>query len=124
MQDVSLDGTGAAPPTQIGPLTLDASGSTICLHLDATHNVADAHLAAQSDAQPGDTSGVLAALQDPDRLMLQDSWDVSIGTQTHMTLEWNAPLHEVTEAVLWVRAANASAVATTIQLALFEPLDD
>ena len=126
MQDVSLDGTSTAAPTPIGPLTLDASGSTICLHLDATRNIADAHFVALSDMLAGDTSGVLAVLQDPDRVTLQDSWDVSIGSapaQTHMTLEWNAPLHEVTEAVLWVRAGNASAIATTIQLALFEPLD-
>lgn len=128
MQDVSLDGsTGTSTPTAIGPFTLGASGSTICLHLDATHNLAGAHFAAQSDTFTGDSSGLLAVLQDPDRLTLEDSWDVTIGStppETHMTLEWNAPLHEVTEAVLWVRASNASAVASTIQVALFEPLED
>jgi len=127
-QDVSLDGsTGTSTPTAIGPLTLDAAGSTICLHLDATHNLAAAHFAATSDMFTGETSGVLAALQDPDRLTLQDSWDVTVGNappETHMTLEWDAPLHEMTEAVLWVRAGNASAVASSIQVALFEPLED
>ncbi|MEO8846853.1 MAG: hypothetical protein ABI591_24170 [Kofleriaceae bacterium] len=124
--DVTLDGsTGSAQPTQIGPLTLDQNGQTICLHLDATQNVAAAHFSATTDAQPGMVSAFATALQDDDFAILQDSWDVTVDTsqpQTFANLEWNAPLHVQTDAMLWIHA-RGQAASTMVSVALFEPLE-
>jgi len=123
--DITLDGSLNAPATSVGPLALDASGVTICLHLDATKNLAAAHFVAASDQTAGDSSGLAVVLQDPDRGTLQDGWDVTVDDtpdRAFANLEWNAPVSELTEAVLWVRAAKAPRTAT-VQLSLFEPAD-
>jgi hypothetical protein len=120
--DVVLASDG--PPTSIR-VALDAPGATVCLHLDATHATTTAHFIAASGIVTGDTSGVVAVLQDPDRVTLQDGWDVTPDDEeaprTYANLEWNAPAHELTEAVLWVRAPQYPVVAT-LQLSLFEPV--
>jgi hypothetical protein len=122
--DVVLTSDG--PPTAV-PLTLDAPGATVCLHLDATHATTAAHFTAATGIVFGETSGVVAVLQDPDRITLQDGWDVTpedaddeAAPRTYANLEWNAPAHELTEAVLWLRAPQYS-VPATLQLSLFEP---
>jgi hypothetical protein len=118
--DVALSSDGA---TSSIPLALDATGSTMCLHLDATHATA-AHFAANTNAVGGDSSGVAVVLQDLDRGTLQDGWDVTPDDEedahTYANLEWNPPSHELTEAVLWLRAPQPP-VAVTLQLSLFEP---
>ncbi|HEY1817197.1 MAG TPA: hypothetical protein VGG74_32845 [Kofleriaceae bacterium] len=117
--DVALSSDGAE--TSI-PLTLDATGSTICLHLDAT-DAAVAHFAASTNPLAGDSSGVAAVLQDLDLGTLQDGWDVTPDdddAHTYANVEWNPPAHELTEAVLWLRAPQPP-VAVTLQLSLFEP---
>ena len=117
--DVALSSDGAA--TSI-PLALDATGATMCLHLDATHATA-AHFAASTNPLAGDSSGVAAVLQDVDRGTLQDGWDVTPDdddAHTYANVEWNPPAHELTEAVLWLRAPQPP-VAVTLQLSLFEP---
>ena len=64
-------------------------------------------------------------LEDTDGTVLQDSWDVSVGnsdTRTFANLEWNAPLHVVTETQLWLHAREQTAT-TTISVSLFEPFE-
>jgi len=63
-------------------------------------------------------------LQDTAFGILQDSWDVSIGEAdptTFSNLEWNAPLHVVTDAMLWIARDQAASSAFTISL--IEPLE-
>ena len=110
----------------IGPASYDSNGTSVCLHLDATHNLVAAHFAANTDYTPGTVSSFTTTLLDTRRATLQDGWDVTVGAadpQTFANLEWNAPLHVVTDAVLWVRAPNAP-TTTTISVALFEPLEE
>lgn len=128
--DVTLDGaTGNARPTQVGPVTLDRNGVTLCLHLDATQNQVAAHFVAESDMQPGSSSPVTTVLQDASYSVLQDSWDVTLDDadpHTFANLEWNAPLHNVTDAMLWIHArdqASPASPTTMISVALFEPLE-
>jgi hypothetical protein len=106
------------------PLALDATGATVCLHLDATRAVGAAHFVASTAPVPGESSGLVAVLQDTERGTLQDGWDVTPedddAVRTYANLEWNAPVRELTEAVLWLRAPQPP-VAATLQLALFEP---
>ena len=124
--DVTLDGsTGSSQPTLVGPLVLDHSGLTVCLHLDATHNQVAAHFGAETDRQVGSASAFVTVLQDDGFATLQDGWDVTFDStqpQTFANLEWNAPLHVVTDAMLWVHARDQSA-STMISLSLFEPLE-
>jgi hypothetical protein len=124
--DVTLDGsTGNAQPTLVGPLTLDQNGQTICLHLDATQNLAAAHFAAETDSQTGMVSAFATVLQDDNFAVLQDSWDVTVDTsqpRTFANLEWNAPLHVQTDAMLWIHA-RGQASSTMVSVALFEPLE-
>jgi hypothetical protein len=125
--DISLDGAANVSGTPIGPMALDTTGTVICLHLDATQNIQGAHFVAASGNVVGDVSGLASTLQDPDHSMLEDGWDVSFGTSpttTFQNLEWNAPLHEVTDAVLWVRASASPVASVTFTVSLFEPLED
>jgi hypothetical protein len=121
--------TGNARPTQVGPFVLDRNGVTLCLHLDATQNQVAAHFAAESDMQPGSSSLVATVLEDASYSVLQDSWDVTfddVDPHTFANLEWNAPLHAVTDAMLWIHArdqATPAAPPTMISVALFEPLE-
>ena len=124
--DVTLDGsTGTAQPTHVGPLTLDQNGLTICLHLDATQNLGAAHFAAETDAQNGMASAFTTVLQDDNFATLQDSWDVTVDSSqphTFANLEWNAPLHVQTDAMLWIHT-RGQASSTMVSIALFEPLE-
>jgi hypothetical protein len=124
--DITLDGaTGNAQSTLAGPFTLDRNGVTLCLHLDATQNLVAAHFAAETDKQTGIASSFSTVLEDMDGAALQDSWDVSYDNenpQTFANLEWNAPLHVVTETQLWLHARDQSAT-TTVALSLFEPFE-
>lgn len=124
--DITLDGSsGNAQGTLAGPFSLDRNGVTLCLHLDATRNQVAAHFVAETAKQTGATSSFATVLEDMDGNVLQDSWDVSYDNanpQTFANLEWNAPLHAMTEAQLWVHAREQTA-PTTISLSLFEPLE-
>ncbi len=121
--DLSLD--SGNPSAQVGPFALDRNGVTICLHLDATQYLQAAHFAAASDRSPGAASPVMSILQDSTFVALQDSWDVSVGqaeTRTFANLEWNAPLHAVTETMLWLRARDQVA-SSAFTISLIEPLE-
>jgi hypothetical protein len=113
--------TSDSAPTTV-PLGLDASGQVVCLHLDAT-NVGAAHFVASTALYAGDSSGTIVVLQDPDRGTLQDGWDVTPDADddhTYANVEWNAPAHELTEAILWLRAPQHP-IATTLQLSMVSP---
>jgi hypothetical protein len=124
--DIMLDGsTGNAQGTLAGPFSLDRNGITLCLHLDATQNLVAAHFAASTAEEAGAASSFATVLEDSDGAVLQDSWDVSVGnsdTRTFANLEWNAPLHVVTETQLWLHAREQTA-NTTVSLSLFEPFE-
>ena len=121
--DITLDGsTGSATPTKLGPVVLDGNGTSVCLHLDATHNLAAAHFAASTDYMPGVSSPFTSVLQDGSFATLQDGWDVTVDDRTFSNLEWNAPLHEMTDAVLWIRSHGLT-TTTTVYLTLFEPFE-
>jgi hypothetical protein len=107
-------------PTTV-PLGLDATGQVACLHLDAS-NVVAAHFAATTAMLAGDSSGIAIVLQDPEHRTLQDGWDVSDDSDDHAyaNVEWNAPAHELTEAILWLRAPQHP-IATTLQLSMVSP---
>jgi hypothetical protein len=122
--DLTLDGAGTGS-TKLGPMQLDTSGTSICLHLDATNNRIAAHFMSSTDSMPGSTSPFAAVLQDASFATLQDGWDVTVGETAPATfenLEWNAPLHAVTDTVLWVHATG-DARTTSISVALFEPFE-
>jgi len=124
--DVTLDGsTGSSQPTLVGPLVLDRSGLTICVHLDASRNQVAAHFGAETDTQVGNASAFATVLQDDGFATLQDGWDVTYDSSqphTFANLEWNAPLHVVTDTMLWVHARDQVA-STMVSLSLFEPLE-
>ena len=46
----------------------------------------------------------------------------TVDDRTFSNLEWNAPLHEMTDAVLWIRSHGLT-TTTTVYLTLFEPFE-
>ncbi len=121
--DITLDST--ATSLQVGPYALDPNGVTVCLHLDASLYLQAAHFATESDHQTGSASSVASVLQDSTFGTLQDSWDVSVGEAdptTFSNLEWNAPLHVVTDTMLWLHARDQAA-SSAFTISLIEPLD-
>jgi hypothetical protein len=122
--DITLDGSTGSSPTKLA-LVLDTNGTSVCLHLDATHNLVSAHFAASTEFMPGASSPFTSVLQDGSFATLQDGWDVTVDDsppRTFSNLEWNAPLHETTDAVLWIRSHGAT-TTTTLNLSLFEPFE-
>jgi len=120
---ITLDSN--ATSLQVGPYALDPNGVTVCLHLDATQYFQAAHFATESDRQAGSASSVASVLQDGAFGTLQDSWDVSIGEAdptTFSNLEWNAPLHVVTDVMLWIHARDHAA-SSSFTVSLIEPLE-
>jgi hypothetical protein len=118
--ELTLD--AAAPTVQIGPYTLDRNGMTVCLHLDATQYLQAAHFVTESDYRAGAASSVASVLQDSSFVALQDSWDVSLGESTFSNLEWIAPLHVVTDGMLWVHARDQAATSS-FTVSLIEPYE-
>ncbi len=121
--EVTLD--VSVTSVQVGPFALDRNGVTVCLHLDASQYVQAAHFATESAVQSGAASAVASVLQDTSFVALQDSWDVSFGEpemHTFSNLEWNAPLHVVTEAMLWLHARD-QATSSAFTISLIEPLE-
>jgi hypothetical protein len=84
-----------------------------------------AHFAAQTDQQIGSSSAFEVVLQDDSFVNLQDGWDVTVDStqpKTFANLEWNAPLHVQTDAMLWIHA-RSQASSTMVYVALFEPFE-
>jgi hypothetical protein len=117
---VTLDGH----PASLGPMTLDATGISVCAHLDATQ-MTRAEFAASTDQRPGDASGFAATLEHVDYTTILDGWDVSVGeapTQTFLNLEWPAPAGQTLDVIVWFRATGAP-TKTQLALDLLDPLD-
>lgn len=112
----------SAPSVQLGPYTLDRNGMTLCIHLDATQYLQAAHFVTESDYHAGPASSVASMLQDTSFVALQDSWDVSIGESTFSNLEWIAPLHVVTDGILWIHARDQAATSS-FTVSLIEPYE-
>lgn len=120
----SLVGSVNATPMPTATLALDANGTNICAHLDATQ-MQRAHFAASSDQYPGDSSGLAATLQAADRSTILEGWDVSFGNtppSTFLNVEWAPPVGQTTDVIVWVRAPMVP-TTTTLQLYLFDPLE-
>jgi len=123
-QNITLVGAITTAPTRVGPLALDAAGADLCIRLDATQ-MQRAHFMASSDERTGTTSGLEAVLQRPDGTAVLDGWDVSVGLtqpKTFLNVEWDPPVGQTTDVVVWVRASDAPAAAS-IDLDLFDPLE-
>lgn len=124
--ELSLDGRGDnATQDSVGPVAVDAVGKKVCLHLDATNNIRIAHFSAGTEYADGTTSPFLLSLHDMQGATLREGWDVTVGQtdpKTFENLEWDAPLGQITDAVVWVRARDASATST-FGFALFEPFE-
>ncbi|MBV8762859.1 MAG: hypothetical protein JO257_36580 [Deltaproteobacteria bacterium] len=102
------------------PLMTDAS---VCLHLDATP-LHRAHFMVSLPGRAGTTSGFSTSLDDASGALIVDGWDVTVGQtdpQTSATLEWSPPAGTTTDVTLHVRAS--AATATTVGLALLDPLE-
>ncbi|MFT3699145.1 MAG: hypothetical protein QM831_38720 [Kofleriaceae bacterium] len=112
VEDVSLDGATSATATVLGPYTIDRNGLTVCLHLDATKNLNAAHLMVENDIAAAST------LQDEGYSTLQESWDVG----SFENLEWNAPLHLDTDAMLWIHARGPT-TRSSISISFQEPFE-
>ena len=122
--DLTLDGSVGSTPVTL-PLVLDTNGTNVCLHLDATKNLVAAHFAASTEYQTGPSSAFTIVLEDASYATLQDGWDVIVDDtppRSFANLEWNAPLHQTTDAILWIRAAVAT-TATSVNVSLFEPFE-
>lgn len=121
--ELTLD--ASAPSVQLGPYTLDRNGMTVCLHLDATQYLQAAHFITESDYHAGSASAVASVLQDTSFVALQDSWDVSVSEadqRTFSNLEWIAPLHVVTDGMLWIHARDQAA-SSSFTVSLIEPYE-
>lgn len=116
---VTLAGTAS----QDMPVTADAAGTSVCLHLDAS-TLARAHLMAGLPGRAGTTSGFSTVLEDASGQVIVDGWDVTVGQTDPMTsanLEWSPPAGVTTDATLVVMAPQST--ATTLSLALLDPLE-
>jgi hypothetical protein len=117
----SLDGSGVASPTVLGPFALDASGIALCLHLDATAN-ARVHFVASTEYEPGAASSFALTLEDATRNPIVDGWDLSVNDRSFANLEWGPPVGQVTDVVVWLRSHDGVA-STTASVWLFDPLE-
>ena len=117
--------SGSTPAsTTVGPVTLDESGTDVCLHLDGTA-LLRSHFSAGTELEVGAASSFTLVLRDQDGGTLLDGWDVTIGdidAHTFVNLEWSPVGGEVNDVVLHARAKSGTAT-TTLSLALFDPLD-
>lgn len=118
-----MDATGHPPP--VGPLTIDTTGTTICLTLDATDNLWVAHFGASSDRVSSSASPYQITLMDANGHVLRDGWDVTFGSSaptTFASVEYGVTKGTMLEAKLHVRALSG-VQTTSVGLSLFEPYE-
>ena len=116
---------GSNPATIVGPVTVDTTGTTICLSLDARDNIWIAHFAAGTVYQTAADSSFELALFAADGTQLQTGWDVAFGsspTTVFANLEYGVTVGQVLDVRLVVRAKAGSAT-TQVALHLFEPYE-
>ena len=110
--------------SQALPLTVDTQGIELCLHLDASA-IQRAHFMAGTPNEQGTSSSFETALVDATGQLIVDGWDVSFGgtdPTTFANLEWSPPAGSVSDVklIVWARAGSE---ATTVKVALFDPLE-
>jgi hypothetical protein len=119
----TLNGAAGEPVSL--PVTVDAAGFRLCLHLDASLNTIG-HFMATTSYVDGASSPLALALLEPDGTLIQEGWDVSVGqtdTKTSAHLEWAMPGGEVRDAVLRITTKAQGTEMTTLNMSLFEPLE-
>ena len=121
----TLTGAITPSPHTLGPITIDGAGINLCMRLDATA-LGRAHFMGGTSYEDGTASSFVATLQRAsDRTTIQDGWDVTVDDtppRTMVNLEWSPAAGSITDTILWVRARGATAT-TTIDIALFDPLE-
>lgn len=110
--------------SQTVPTAIDTQGVALCLHLDASA-LQRAHFMAGTPSQSGTSSSFESALLDASGQLIVDGWDVSFGgtdPTTYSNLEWSPPAGQATDVklIVWARAGSE---ATTLKVALFDPLE-
>ena len=119
---IALDGTGTASTMTLDPI--DLGSGDVCMHLDATKNVQQAHLQITVGEQSeGATTPFHTTLVDENGASLQTGWDVAIDTHAFHDLEWSLEAGEVRDVTLHV-SRTGPVVKTPIHVALYEPLED
>ncbi|HLM76155.1 MAG TPA: hypothetical protein VK459_25790 [Polyangiaceae bacterium] len=116
---------GTSGETVSLPVTIDASGFRLCLHLDASLNDTG-HFFATTAYVDGASSPLVLTLLEPDGTLLREGWDVTVGQsdpKTSAHLEWSMPGGEVRDAVLRVTTKAQGTEMTTLGVSLFEPLE-
>jgi hypothetical protein len=117
--------SGNADPTIVGPYTVDTTGTTICLSLDARDNIRIAHFAANTAYETAGASSFELALFTMDDVLLREGWDVQFGsnpTTSFANLEFGVTVGTILDTKLVVRARSGTAT-TQIPLHLFEPYE-
>jgi hypothetical protein len=124
---LELYGNMTDPTTQptYGPVTLDTTGITICMTLDARNNGNLAHFSATTQYETANASSFELALFDASDASIEMGWDVAIGSSpatTFANLEHSFERGQV-YAVKLVARAKAAPAPAQIALRLFCPLE-
>jgi hypothetical protein len=119
-----MQGVDVPASVKIPSRSFDVSGALFCLELDARQNIQVAHFAAGTAYEQGTASSfVLALFGNGDGTMLQDGWDVELGSGTSFAnLEYGVTKGDYIAVKLFV-AAKAASAATEVSLSLFEPYE-
>jgi len=118
---VALDGTGTASAMMVDPLSLGSAD--VCMHLDATKNIASAHLAITvGTMQDGTATAFRSMLVDESGAVIMNGWDVAVDARVFHDLEWSLEAGEIRDVTLHVSKTGAI-VKTPLQVSLFEPLE-
>lgn len=108
-----------------GPMSLDTTGVTLCLTLDATDNIQVGHFGAGTDREQKATSSYQMTLFDAQDHLLQDGWDVTFGGSPPTSfgnLEYGVTKGTVLEAKIVIRM-KAGTGSTNLYMELIEPYE-
>lgn len=109
-----LDGSQPTAPTEFD---VDLGSTDICMQLDASRNIVQAHFQLSIDAP-----GITSTLVDLDNVPLREGWDVQVGTHTSHDLEWSLDAGEIRDVVLHVSRTGTHASAL-LRVSLYEPFE-
>lgn len=125
-QTIALYGmTGSAEGMTV-PVSVDTTGTALCLELDARDNIVVAHFAAGTAYESGTQSSFKLDLFDDADQLVQAGWDVQFGSGTDArafaNLEYGVMKGQLVTMKLMVRA-RAGTASTDLGLSLFEPYE-
>jgi hypothetical protein len=118
----SLYGMAGTMGPSVGPITVDTTGTDICLSLDARDNIWIAHFAASTGHEQGASSSFQLGLYDANGDLIANGWDVNFSSSTRASIEHGIEKGQLVDVVLWVRAKSGTATST-VSLYLFEPYE-